>query len=307
MKKVIWILIALAVITTIITFVLEREKQPQEIVRPDCFLVDESYENTEFHIEYCHTESEAVNQEMDALLSHLRDKTEAAGIELLEVETQAKAGLYVTQEMFESVEDVHSTMLTISTYWGGAHPNTALETWTYRADTGEILKFHSLFQPEHNPLETIFPIVKTQLMEKTPGITEEWVTEGTGKTEFEKYEDFVLDGDTLVVNFEPYQVAPYAAGPQQVRIPLKTLEALLQPPFLNMENLPEQRMKPMLQHKESCEAAGGNWLSAYRECEGIGQSWCEQEMGRWNECASACRHDPDAEMCIMVCVPVCGF
>lgn len=55
----------------------------------------------------------------------------------------------------------------------------------------------------------------------------------------------------------------------------------------------------------SCEAAGGNWLAEYDECEYISSSWCSENEGTFAECTSACRHDPEAEICTMQCVPVC--
>lgn len=62
-----------------------------------------------------------------------------------------------------------------------------------------------------------------------------------------------------------------------------------------------------------CEADGGIWLEEYKECEGLSIDWCinaemsfEEIKGlTFNECASACRHNLEAEMCTMQCVPVC--
>ena len=52
---------------------------------------------------------------------------------------------------------------------------------------------------------------------------------------------------------------------------------------------------------------GGRWLQAFNECEYMPQQQCKNLGGEYNECASACRHDPDAQMCIMMCVQVCQF
>ncbi|MGL4323513.1 MAG: hypothetical protein ACRCTD_05675 [Beijerinckiaceae bacterium] len=58
----------------------------------------------------------------------------------------------------------------------------------------------------------------------------------------------------------------------------------------------------------SCRSAGGQWSAAHRECAPVSQRWCSQRGGRFNACASACRHNPDKTApCIMLCVPVCGF
>lgn len=58
---------------------------------------------------------------------------------------------------------------------------------------------------------------------------------------------------------------------------------------------------------ESCRANSGNWLSDFNECELVNQDWCIQNQGDFNECASACRHNPEAEFCTMQCIPVCSF
>ncbi len=59
--------------------------------------------------------------------------------------------------------------------------------------------------------------------------------------------------------------------------------------------------------EEDCLDANGNWLSEFNECENVGEAWCYDMDGDFNECASSCRNDELAEMCIQVCVPVCAF
>ncbi len=56
----------------------------------------------------------------------------------------------------------------------------------------------------------------------------------------------------------------------------------------------------------SCIRSNGRWLPPYKECENVGVDWCDLVNGAYNECASACRHNPDPRiMCTMQCVPVC--
>jgi putative hemolysin len=59
--------------------------------------------------------------------------------------------------------------------------------------------------------------------------------------------------------------------------------------------------------KEVCEKNDGYWIDSANECEGISQQMCEENGGEFNECGSACRNDPDAEMCTMQCVTFCDF
>jgi hypothetical protein len=60
-------------------------------------------------------------------------------------------------------------------------------------------------------------------------------------------------------------------------------------------------------YKTECEAAEGTWVGEANECEYISQEKCEELGGTFNECASACRNDPEAEICTMQCVLVCEF
>jgi hypothetical protein len=56
-----------------------------------------------------------------------------------------------------------------------------------------------------------------------------------------------------------------------------------------------------------CTDLGGNWVDSANECEYISQGDCENIGGSFNECASACRNDPNAELCTLQCVPVCSL
>ena len=58
---------------------------------------------------------------------------------------------------------------------------------------------------------------------------------------------------------------------------------------------------------QSCQNAGGNWLATHQECEYTSAQWCAEAGGSFSSCASACRHQPDAQVCTMQCVPVCHF
>lgn len=60
--------------------------------------------------------------------------------------------------------------------------------------------------------------------------------------------------------------------------------------------------------KTQCEEIySGTWIKEHNECEGITKQACEELGGKFNECASACRHMDDDVTCIMICVPVCSF
>ena len=56
-----------------------------------------------------------------------------------------------------------------------------------------------------------------------------------------------------------------------------------------------------------CDYYGGTWLAESNECEGISEVNCLELGGEFNECASACRNNPEAQICTLQCVLVCQF
>ncbi|MCH8520235.1 MAG: hypothetical protein LAT82_05780 [Nanoarchaeota archaeon] len=62
-----------------------------------------------------------------------------------------------------------------------------------------------------------------------------------------------------------------------------------------------------LNYKSTCENNGGNWLEEFSQCEFSNKAVCEQMGGEFIECGSACRNDPNAEICTMQCVPYCDL
>lgn len=52
---------------------------------------------------------------------------------------------------------------------------------------------------------------------------------------------------------------------------------------------------------------GSRWLEEQQECEYMAEETCAELGGEFNPCASACRNDPDAMVCVLMCVPVCSF
>ena len=56
--------------------------------------------------------------------------------------------------------------------------------------------------------------------------------------------------------------------------------------------------------KSGCELIGGSY-NEFGECLGVNSAQCLVLGGEFNECASACRHDPAAEICTLQCVITC--
>ena len=67
--------------------------------------------------------------------------------------------------------------------------------------------------------------------------------------------------------------------------------------------------------RKSCESAQGYWLEEYNECASPGGNYfkagydeeCLKLGGKFQDCVSPCRHDPNPKYCPEVCVQVCKF
>ncbi len=71
------------------------------------------------------------------------------------------------------------------------------------------------------------------------------------------------------------------------------------------KNFVEKLGMAVMSNEGKCHELGGNWLEEFSECEFISAEQCSEMNGVYKECESACRHMPDAEVCIAMCVPVC--
>lgn len=59
--------------------------------------------------------------------------------------------------------------------------------------------------------------------------------------------------------------------------------------------------------KFNCESFEGRWLANYKECLDISEDKCTTIGGKFDNCASPCRHNPKADQCITMCVEICSI
>ncbi len=96
---------------------------------------------------------------------------------------------------------------------------------------------------------------------------------------------------------------------------INSFEGCMEKGYIVMESYPRQCRTSQgdlffenLTIPESCiNLFNGQWIPEYNECEGIANDSCSSMGGVFNECASACRHESQQKLCIMVCIPVCDL
>jgi Rieske Fe-S protein len=116
---------------------------------------------------------------------------------------------------------------------GGAHPNTYYKTFTFDA-SGNTIELAGLFKTDVRYLDRLSKIsydylVKDLAKRFSAPLDDgqiDMVRMGTSPTP-ETLQFFYVDEQNLVLIFPPYQVAAYAAGVSEVRIPLSDLKDIL--------------------------------------------------------------------------------
>jgi hypothetical protein len=143
--------------------------------------------------------------------------------------------LDISYETYQASENVVSLKFMVYEFTGGAHGNTTFTTLTFNLAEERVLTLDDVFVVGSDPWTVIAPMaeeqIKAALSEFDMDADDTWISEGAG-TNPANYDSFVLTEDSILFIFDPYVVAPYAAGPQQVEIPFSAVEEMLNPDLL---------------------------------------------------------------------------
>jgi hypothetical protein len=117
---------------------------------------------------------------------------------------------------------------------GAAHPSHTIDTYIYDYRENKLVTTQDLFILGSDYLPLLSRLSREDLIQQSKegdlGFTyeEDMLEEGT-MPRIENFSHILPTKDGLVVYFDEYQVAPYAAGPQQVVIPYAELKAIIDP------------------------------------------------------------------------------
>ncbi|HEY7864184.1 MAG TPA: RsiV family protein [Thermoanaerobaculia bacterium] len=132
--------------------------------------------------------------------------------------------------VLEAAPPIVSIVLDFSIYYAGAaHPGHYAITVVWDAGRGRALTTRDLF-PATSDWEQVLSREAIPILERDLGdmADSSWIAEGAGPRA-ENFRRWALVEDGLVLFFDPYQVAPYAAGPQAVTIPRAALAGVAAP------------------------------------------------------------------------------
>ena len=121
-----------------------------------------------------------------------------------------------------------------SYYQGAAHPNSYTEVVNYDLKNGKQLKLGDLFKSGSKYLQAIANYCIEDLNKQTKAkgpasmLEESSIRSGAAPAP-KNYESWMITRNGLGINFDSYQVAPYAAGPQFVMVPYSALKEHVNP------------------------------------------------------------------------------
>ena len=117
----------------------------------------------------------------------------------------------------------------IETYYEGAvHGSYNTIVFNYALTSGKLLKLADLFKPGSNYLKPISDYAIVSLRKEKEGVPDsDWIDGAAPKEE--NYQSWNITRAGLKINFDPYQVGPYAEGPHEVLIPYSVLKDIINP------------------------------------------------------------------------------
>ena len=106
---------------------------------------------------------------------------------------------------------------------GGARPSNWYKAFNYNLGTKQPITFDTLFAPNTNALDTIFPIVQRELEHQTGlGVA---ISPGAGRDPT-NYQNFAITDDALIFYFAQGELLPSFAGATQIQVPRSSIPPL---------------------------------------------------------------------------------
>ena len=166
--------------------------------------------------------SEAISEFRGQVTEHLKSVSPNLPI-------KTSSSLWINYQSVLETAQYLSLAFEVSTYFvGAAHPNTYFLTLNFDLKSGKLLSLADLFNKNSPYLHRVAELAFKEMLKKSgPTYSDKaWIRRGTAPQE-SNYRNWVLARQGLEILLNPYQVAPYVAGPQRLMIPYSALKPIL--------------------------------------------------------------------------------
>lgn len=204
-------------------------------------IIEEETDNYLISVEYPdNIKDKEANSKMMQLLNNEMEEFKNYAPENIE---NAKSQLNISYSVYSNTDNIVSIAFDNYTYSSGAaHGFTYTFPFNYDYTKDSEITLTDIFLPDTNCAEVIstavIPKIKEKLSVDDWTADEEWIKEGAGPDP-QNFQSFNITDNSLVFHFDPYAVAPYAAGPQHIEVEFSEIYAALQPQWIYKEEASE--------------------------------------------------------------------
>lgn len=212
------------------------EIKPQKLViNNDVLAVDITYPVIPGSGKEIETANVQLKAEIDARVESFKKEAEDRAKAGIDLPKDIKSTVMGSPNVEEKNDRYVSVFMGMEWYVrGAAHPFHTISTYVYDYKPGTLLSVPDLFKQGSPYLQILSQLSKTDLKAQSKEGAEgyvyqdEFVQDGTKPTST-NFSKILPLKDGLAIYFEEYQVAAYAAGPQQVLIPYLKLKDIINP------------------------------------------------------------------------------
>ena len=161
-------------------------------------------------------EEDAMNfkQTLEAEVKEYAAECEAAGYPIRPYQ------LFTRYQQCSLNDDILSLYVDYYQYTGGAHGITERRAYNIDLKTGKLLPLAELFKPGYDYKAVIDKEINRQIaLDPEPYFEGDMGFKGIAPEH-----NYYLEGENLVIYFNQYEIAPYAAGIREFKIPLTLLD-----------------------------------------------------------------------------------
>ncbi|MBZ3892366.1 DUF3298 and DUF4163 domain-containing protein [Lawsonia intracellularis] len=116
-----------------------------------------------------------------------------------------------------------SIIYTITDFTGGAHGNLEISVFNYDLTTEQPLDLIDIFDDVNSALKIMSEYSYKSLSETLGNMSDKEILSVGTAPDLDNYNSIALIPNGIRIFFQPYQVAPWSAGPQQVDMTLEEL------------------------------------------------------------------------------------
>ena len=169
----------------------------------------------------------AFNKYISALVEKQVDGFKKSLLELTPVAFAPESSFQIKYTLVSETANFISLQLKMDQYTSGAaHPFQSSMSVNYDLAHDRQIELGELFTTGSNYLQTIANYSKDTLSKTDLGPA--LFTDGLAPTA-DNYRNWNISAEGLMITFDEYQVAPYAAGPQIVVVPYDLLKSMIAP------------------------------------------------------------------------------